>query len=54
MLVDIVEDEKAIALVVDCQPSVCVGVGGKPGRRLGVEITTQDDVGCVSDSLYVW
>ena len=34
MLMDVVEDEKIIALVVDYQPSVCVGVGGQPGRAV--------------------
>ena len=51
MLVNVVKDDKAVSLVLDHQPSVCVWIGGKPGRRLGVEVTTQDDVGCVCNVL---
>ena len=51
MLMSVIEYEETISLVVDHQPSVCVGVVDKPGRRFGVEITTQDNVGCVSNVL---
>ena len=54
MLMDVIKDEKVVGLVLDHQPSVIVGIVDKPGRRLGVEITTQDDVWSVCDLLYLW
>ena len=54
VLVDVVEDGKSTRLIFYFLSSVGVWVGGKPGRRLCVEVTTQDDVGCVCYILYVW
>ena len=54
MLMAVVEDGKAVELVMDYLPSVCVRVGGKPSRRLGIEITTQNDVGYGGDVLKLW
>ena len=51
MLVDVIKYDKTICLGLDYPPSVRVGVSDKPGRRFGVEITTQDYVGCVNDVL---
>ena len=55
MLMDVVEDEKLFCLVLNYPPScVCVRMVGKPGRRFGVEVTTQDHVWYVCDLFQVW
>ena len=55
MLVNVAEDEQLLCLVANHLPSyVCVGMIGKPGRRLGVEVTTQDHVWYVCDLFKVW
>ena len=48
MLVCVVEDEKMFGLVLNGFSSGVVYVFPVPGRCLGVEITTQDEVWCVS------
>ena len=55
MMVNVVEDEELFCLVMNHPPScVCVWMIGKPGRRLGVEVTTQDHVWYVCDLFKVW
>ena len=50
MLMDVIEDEELFCLVLDNPTScVCVRIVGKPGRRFGVEVTTQDHVWYVCD-----
>ena len=38
-----------VCLSLYIEPSVCVRVVDIPGRRLGIEVTTQDDVGLCGD-----
>jgi hypothetical protein len=54
VLVNVVQNKKVVCLLLNHQPSVCVGVLGEPGRRLGVEVTTQDYVWCVGNVCDVW
>ncbi len=54
MLMDVIKGKKVVCLGLDSQPSVVVRIVDVPGRRLGVEITTQDYVGNVCDMLYLW
>ncbi len=54
MLMDVIQGKKVVCLGLYNQPFVVVRVVDVPGRRLGIEVTTQDDVGNVCDLLYLW
>ncbi len=54
MLMNVIKGKKVISLGMAYQLSVVVRVVDVPGRRLGIEVTTQDYVGNFCDVLYLW